>query len=407
MRSASRAVPSISFFTQSVVRTLGGVCAAGLLLTTPAQAGPEDPKAAPKVTVAEAAAAEAAQAAPATDPVLEWLKKVEVAGLIDTYYTYNFNEPTTGTFTPLRSFDVKHNQFSVSLVELDLIKPATADDRVGFRFDLQYGQTAQVFNTDPLDNNNMLNVQQGYVSYLAPAGKGLTFEVGKFVTPIGTEPTESNLNFNYSRTFLYQYGPFYHVGARISYPVHEKVTLGAMFVNGWNATGDNNAGKSVGGTITYLPMSSLSIIQNVLYGPEQADNTDDKRLYSDTNLMYTSGKLSAGFNYVYAADSLGDTDINWQGAAFYLKGQLTPYFAIAPRFGIVDDPDGFVFAPVPQTLKEFTLTAEVKHEKGLITRFEYRRDWSDIDFFEKDGDPKNNQNTFTVAFIVPFSSKAP
>ncbi len=189
--------------------------------------------------------------------------------------------------------------------------------------------------------------------------------------------------------------------------MHEKFTLGAMFVNGWNATGDNNSGKSVGGSITWLPSSKLSIIQNVLYGPEQPDNTDDKRLYSDTNLMYTSGILSAGFNYVYAADSIGDTDINWQGVALYLKGQLTPWFALAPRFGYVDDQDGFVFAPVAQKMKEFTMTAEVKHEKGLITRLEYRRDWSDIDFFEQNGTPKDNQNTFTVAFIVPFSSKAP
>jgi hypothetical protein len=401
-------VPSISFFTQSVVPALAGACAAGLLLTAPALAGPEDPKAAPKPTVEGTPAETAAQEpAPAADPVLSWFKKVEVAGLIDTYYTYNFNEPATGTFTPLRSFDVKHNQFSISLVELDLIKPATADDRVGFRFDLQYGQTAQVFNSDPLDNNNMLNVQQGYVSYLAPVGKGLTFEVGKFVTPIGTEPTESNLNFNYSRTFLYQYGPFYHVGARISYPVNDKFTLGAMFVNGWNATGDNNSGKSVAGSITFLPTPKLSIIQNVMFGPEQPDNTEDKRTYSDTNLMYTSGKLSTGFNYVYAHDSVGGDGVDWQGIALYLKGQLTPWFALAPRFGWVDDKDGFVFSPDPQKMKEFTMTAEVKHEKGFITRFEYRRDWSDIDFFVKDGTPKDNQNTFTVAFIVPFSSKTP
>jgi hypothetical protein len=404
-------VPSISFSTQSVVRALAGACAAGLLLTTPALAGPEDPKAAPNATIGEAAAAAAAgaaaQAAPADDPVLEWLKKIEIAGLIDTYYTYNFNEPATGTFTPLHSFDVKHNQFSVALAELDFIKPATADDRVGFRVDLQYGQVAQVFNTDPLDNNNLVNVQQAYVSYLAPAGKGLTFEVGKWVTPVGTEPTESNLNFNYSRAFLYQYGPFYHVGARISYPVHEKVTLGAFFVNGWNATGDNNSGKTVGGTITLLPSPKLTVVQNVLFGPEQTDNADDKRLYSDTNLMFTSGKLSTGFNYIYGRDEvLGDT-VNWQGIALYLKGQLTPYFALAPRFEFVDDPDGFVFAPVAQKLKEFTITAEVKHERGLITRFEYRRDWSDINFFEKNGVPKDNQNVFTVGFIVPFSSKAP
>lgn len=405
MRSVSRAVPSISFFKQSVVRALGGAFAAGLLLTTPALAGPEEPKAAPKTTADDGAAE--AQAAPTPDPVLEWFKKIEIAGLVDTYYTYNFNEPPTGTFTPLHSFDVKHNQFSLALAELDFIKPATADDRVGFRIDLQYGQVAQVFNTDPLDNNNLLNVQQAYVSYLAPAGKGLTFEVGKWVTPVGTEPTESNLNFNYSRALLYQYGPFYHVGARISYPVSSKVTLGGFFVNGWNATGDNNSGKTVGGTITFVPTPKLSIIQNILYGPEQTDNSDDKRTYSDTNLMYTSGKLATGFNYIYGHDSVGGDGVNWQGIALYFKGQLTPYFAVSPRYEYVDDPDGFVFSPLKQAIQEFTLTAEIKHSKGLITRFEYRRDWSDINFFVKDGHPKDNQNVFTVGFIVPFSSKTP
>lgn len=400
----SRALPLVSWMTRATARAIFGVgVTAYLLQAAPALAGPEEPKPKP---AAEATPA-AQNPAPATEPVVEFFKKVEVSGLVDTYFTYNFNEPTTGTFTPLRSFDVKHNQFSVALVELDLTKPATADDRVGFRFDLQYGQVAQVFNTDPLDNNNLVNVQQGYISYLAPAGKGLTFEVGKFVTPIGTEQTEANLNFNYSRTFLYQYGPFYHVGARIAYPVHSKVTLGAMLVNGWNSTGDSNAGKSVGGSITFVPSPKLTIIQNVLVGPEQADNTDDVRTYSDTNLMYTSGKLSTGFNYVYAMDSVGKDDVNWQGIALYLKGQLTPYFALAPRFGYVDDPDGFVFSPMAQKLKEFTMTAELKHSRGLITRFEYRRDWSDINFFEKAGVARNNQNTFTVGFIVPFSSKAP
>ncbi len=61
-----------------------------------------------------------------------------------------------------------------------------------------------------------MNVQQAYVSYFAPVGSGLTFDVGKFVTPIGIEPTEANLNNNYSRAFLYALGPYYHVGARAS-----------------------------------------------------------------------------------------------------------------------------------------------------------------------------------------------
>lgn len=338
--------------------------------------------------------------------VSTFFSKVEFSGLVDAYYTYNFNEPTTGEFTPLRNFDVKHNQFSISLLELALAKPATSDDRIGFRFDLQYGQTAQIFNSDPLDNNNLVNVQQAYVSYLAPVGSGLTFEVGKFVTPIGTEPTEANLNNNYSRAFLYALGPYYHVGARVAYAVNSKVTLGAMLVNGWNATGDNNSGKTVGASVTLVPTSKVTIVQNFLFGPEQAGNSDDKRTYSDTNLAVTiDDKTTTGLNYIWAKDSAAGEDINWQAIGLYFRRQVTDSFAVSPRFEYFDDQDGLA-SGAAQKLKEITLTGEVKHPQGLIFRMEYRRDWSDIDFFTKDGSPTDNQNTFTVAFIIPFSSKS-
>ena len=338
-------------------------------------------------------------------PVVEFLKKVEMTGIVDTYFTYNFNTPATGSYTPLRNFDVKHNQFSLGLVELALNKAASSEERVGFRFDLAYGQVAQIFNSDPLDGNNLLNVQQGYVSYVAPVGSGLTLDVGKFVTPIGTEPTESKDNYNYSRAFLYALGPYYHVGARLGYTVNDKFALGAMIVNGWNASGDNNSGKSFGVSATIKPTSKVTIIQNLLTGPEQNDNSDDFRTMSDTNLSVSlTDKVAAGLNYAYVMDTVAGEDVSWQGLALYLRGQVTDAFAIAPRFEIFNDDAGLVSGAV-QKLREFTLTGELKHSEGMLFRAEYRRDWSNVDFFAKDGAAVDNQNTFTLAFVYSFSSK--
>jgi hypothetical protein len=349
------------------------------------------------------AAALAAQPADAQTNVSQFFSNVEFSGLVDAYYTYNFNEPATGEMTPLRNFDVRHNQFSVSLLEFAANKAVTSDDRIGFRFDLQYGQLAQIFNGDPLDNNALINVQQAYVSYLAPVGSGLTLDVGKFVTPAGFEPTESNLNNNYSRAFLYALGPYYHVGARLAYTINDKVAVGGMLVNGWNATGDNNSGKTVGGSITFKATDKLTVAENVIFGPERNDTTDDKRTMFDTVVAATlSDTLTAGLNYDYIKDG----DINWQGVALYFRGQLTPIFALAPRFEWYDDADGFVTG-TEQTLKEFTLTAELKHSQGLIFRAEYRRDWSNEDYFIKNDNAVDSQNTFTVAFVYAFSSKAP
>jgi len=287
-----------------------------------------------------------------------------------------------------------------------LSKPATTDDRVGFRFDLDYGQVAQIFNSDPLDGNALLNVQQAYVSYMMPVGSGLTLDFGKFVTPIGSEPTESKDNFNYSRAFLYALGPYYHVGARLGYAINEKVALGGIIVNGWNATGDNNSGKSVGVGVTYKPTARITFVQNLLVGPEQSDNSDDVRKLSDTNLAITlTPTMAAGLNYAYNRDTLAGESVSWQGLALYFRKQFTPVFAVAPRFEIFNDDAGIVSGAV-QKLREFTLTGELKSAGGLLFRAEYRRDWSDIDFFEKDGRPTDNQNTFTFAFVYSFSSKA-
>lgn len=389
---------------------LAGICLGtfpSLAVAASSPDGPDTPGTTPRI----AAAASSATAEPAAqdsnaDAVMKFFQKVEFSGLIDTYFTYNFNEPPTSTFTPLRNFDVRHNQFSLGLVEFAMAKPAVEDDRVGFRFDLQYGHVAQIFNGDPVDANALVNVQQGYVSYLAPVGSGLTFEVGKFVTPIGTEPTESNLNNNYSRAFLYALGPYYHVGARIAYNVNDKVALGAMLVNGWNSTGDANSGKSFGASLTLKPTSKVTIIQNILTGPEQTDS-DEVRFMSDSNLAVTlTDKVTAGLNYAYVTDEVAGEGISWQGIALYLRGQITPRFALAPRVEWFDDADGFVTGAA-QALKEFTLTAELKHSQGLLFRAEFRRDWSDVDYFVKNGKAVDGQNTATVAFVYAFSSKAP
>ena len=42
--------------------------------------------------------------------------------------------------------------------------------------------------------------------------------------------------------------------------------------------------------------------------------------------------FTAGLNYVWAKDGSGVDEAKWQGLALYLKGQITPMFALAPRF---------------------------------------------------------------------------
>src|SRR5260370_17901420 len=102
------------------------------------------------------------------------------------YYPGNLNAPSkacpyspvggVAVFNCLYNFNVAHNSFTMSLAELALEKKPTADSRAGFRIDLDYGPTtAMVHSTEPTGaatSGIYQNIQQAYVSYLAPPGTG-------------------------------------------------------------------------------------------------------------------------------------------------------------------------------------------------------------------------------------------
>ena len=162
---------------------------------------------------------------PAENPVLKFFANTELSGFADVYYLYNFNKPGTAyklgdveVENALRAFDVAHNSFSLNLAEIAVEKKPTADSRGGFRIDLDYGPTAAMVAYDPAARASIQNIQQAYVSYLAPTGYGLQFDFGKFVTPTGNEVIETKDNWNYSRSLLFALAiPYYHMGMRAAY----------------------------------------------------------------------------------------------------------------------------------------------------------------------------------------------
>ena len=128
-------------------------------------------------------AAQAPAAQSSDSAVLTFFRNTEVSGFVDTYYSYDFNTPTTRKAGVERTFDVQHNSFSLNLAELSFVKTPTADSRGGFRFDLDYGPTQGIVHAaEPGGTQMFQNIGQAYLSYLAPAGGGLQFDIGKFVT---------------------------------------------------------------------------------------------------------------------------------------------------------------------------------------------------------------------------------
>ncbi len=336
---------------------------------------------------------------------LEFFRNTELFGSVDFFYTYSGNEPETGSIVPLGVFSGEHNQLSLALAEVGLSKGATSDDRVGFRVDLDFGPVADTVNSFEPGGDTFRNIQQAYISYLAPVGSGLTVDVGRYVTQHGAEVIEAQDNWNYSRSILFGFAiPFYHTGIRLNYAVNDMFSFGGTISNGWNNSVENNSGKTYSLMATITPLPALTIIQNYMGGPEQTGSSDDWRHLYDATVIYdVSDMLSVMANYDYGHESFGPADVSWQGIALYAKAQVNPTLALIPRFEYYNDSDGFTTGAA-QKVKELTLTADVTQMNGLIMRLEYRRDWSDVDFFEESSGPTDSQNLFTVGFVYAFST---
>jgi hypothetical protein len=250
----------------------------------------------------------------------------------------------------------------------------------------------------------------------------LELDFGKFTTSAGAEVIESKDNWNYSRSLLFVNAvPYFHLGLRASYPLTKTETVGVQLVNGWNNVSKTNGGITVGLTSAYVkPKYTWNV--NYYTGPENPNTQKGYRNLIDTTLLLTpTAKFSAYLNYDYgqnrdakiAANSdssiyfHNDTLLNhWQGGALAVHEQLTAKNALAGRFEYFSDPQGFTTGST-QDVKEFTATYEYKWVEGLLGRFEYRRDWSNQNFFTKN-DTLNKvgaQSTLTAGFIAFFGPK--
>ena len=261
-----------------------------------------------------------------------FVRSIGVVGFVDAYYSYRF-QPSSGD-AQLRNFDTKHNQFSFNLAEIALERRPTTQSRLGFRLDFNVGPaTDMVHAAEPGGPGQFRNLQQGYVTYLAPLGRGLQIDVGKMVTPLGAEVIETKDNWNYSRSLLFALAiPYYHMGARVAYGFGDRFAIAGLIVNGWNNVVENNGGKSFGVQATFKPTSKLSIVQGYMVGPEQTDDDEDIRQVSDTIVTYAAVSwLSLMANYDIGRDRVDGAPVQWQGVAVYARVTATSWLAISPR----------------------------------------------------------------------------
>jgi hypothetical protein len=370
---------------------------------------------------------------------LDFLREATIEVGLDGYYGWNFNNPI-GRVNLLRAYDVSSNAFSLNQANLIFKQDPdlSAGRPLGGRLDLQYGQATETLQGNP-GNEPRPDVYrpifQAYGTYIAPFGKGLTIDVGKWASSLGIEGNYSKDQMNYSRSFWFDFLPFYHMGARVKYQFDDKFGLNYWVTNGTQQTEPFKGFKDQLIGLNIQPHKTVAWVLNYYIGQEHPDvqffpnggappnspteqglafqpipNAADGKLHIlDSYVTWQSTPkliLAAEGDYVIERLFEESAPSHTDGGAVYARYQLAPKIGIGARSEYLSDHGG-LFSGVSQVLKEVTLTYDYKFADRFVVRTEWRRDFSNRPFFLTDqlGILRDHQTTATMGLVWWWGNK--
>lgn len=392
-----------------------------------------EPVAASAHPVAAAQPSEKPAAATAPAP---WWKDTTASLYLDGYYAWNANRPL-GRINLLRAYDVTANNLSINQTGILFERTAKNTSPWGYRLDLMFGQATETLQGGAQNEPRpqvYRNLFQAYGTYILPVGKGLTTDFGKWASALGPEGNYTKDQINYSRSYFFNFLPFYHMGFRTTLPLNEQLSLSYWLVNGANQTEDFNGFKSQLGQAVIKPTKNLTWTLNYYNGRDQRDlvpalnpglpvlptqpGLSTTRIHPaprgrfhviDTYAFWNvNSKLTLGgeFDYVVnRVEARGPAQVVTGGAG-YLRYQWTDKAYFGQRYTRLNDRAG-LFSGTAQNLNDLTSTFGYRPVDGFETRIEFRRDFSNVPFFLRrtPGDLAKNQNTFTLGLLWWFGGK--
>lgn len=215
---------------------------------------------------------------------------------LDSYYTYSFNNPRDNTLTG-SSTEGRVNEFQVNLLSFGIDKTS---EKARARFFFQSGAMMNlVQDTDTsVDHGANVNVSDfryiregliGYVFFGDAFGDvgSLTIDAGVLPSMIGVDNYLNHYNWNYQRSPLSDFTPFYFTGIRGHYQISKEWAIEPLLLNGWQSYAKFNSGFSVAFSLLYShPSGNFYGTFNSYAGTDTAGYEGLNRYHEELILQY-------------------------------------------------------------------------------------------------------------------------
>lgn len=262
--------------------------------------------------------------------------KPVISGSVDIYYRYNFANAKNvggGMTNNYTSFTNSQNSFELGMASVRLDHTI---GKVSVVADLGFGKRAEDFSYN--DEKTMLAIKQAYVSYAV--NDKIKVTAGSWATHVGYELVDPYLNRNYSMSYMFSFGPFFHTGIKAELATGKSGFMVSV-VNPNDLKTANFQQKMVGAQYTYAASDKWKFYLNYI-GGKLSEETNLQQIDAVLTGIITD-KFSMGYNGTVqsqkAKDSIGKygSSDNWWGSALYFNVDPTSKFGLTLRTEYFDD----------------------------------------------------------------------
>ncbi|MEO5649794.1 MAG: outer membrane beta-barrel protein [Ginsengibacter sp.] len=321
----------------------------------------------------------------------------KLSGSADIYYRYDFNNPKVAPYNNFTSFTHSQNSFEPGMVS---VKAEHTMKKGGVVADIGFGKRAQEFSYN--DSGSSVAIKQLYVTCAPVSGVKLT--LGSWATHIGYEAADAFLNRNYSMSYLFSYGPFFHTGLKSEFALGEKSSLMIGIASPFDLKYASGLPKMM---IAQLATTSKDEKLKASFNYQGGKYNDSARLYQEDIVInyFISDKFGLGYNGTLQTrqehNSIKwNTAGSWWGAALYVNADPKSWLGFTLRGEYFNDKKkvlGF-----DATIFETTFSANFKIDAlVLIPEFRYENASENI-YKKSNGAFVKNTSSFLLAAVYKF-----
>jgi hypothetical protein len=185
---------------------------------------------------------------------------------VDLGYLKSDNDPDNRTWR-FKSTTYELDRLKADYALAFVKKEPSESARWGFEIALQTGVDTEGLVTsppppalEPVDNaKDWTHFAPTYVSYLFPAGNGLTVTGGLLSGHIAYESYRSLPNPNYTRGYLTDNVPYFAWAIQASYPFNDRFTAELILLTGYNYLTNPNNAPSWGAQLAWRPRDGVAV----------------------------------------------------------------------------------------------------------------------------------------------------